>query len=656
MHGEANQTRPFRLEWALFILALAVGAALRFYALGGVPFGIYHDEAYYGLDAVSVIEGARPIFFPANNGREPIYIYLLSLSVAAFGRTPFGLRFVSAIIGTLTIAVTYLLGRALFNRQVGLLAMWVCAITFWPVALSRVSFRAGALPLFLGLAIALGWLGVKRRNLWLAILGGLAYGLAFNTYTASRITPLAFVLFAGLVLWQKRKGNADDADTARMNADKTQKKNLRKSAFHLRSSAFFISVFIISTLVVIAPLALYALSHPEQVFAREGQVSIFEAEQDNPVLILLKHIWLAAGMFGWQGDTIPRHNLPGRSVFDWWMFAFFVVGLAVIGYWMWRGGANTQIGADTRVRPYGFVLIWLAVMILPTVFAEDTPHFLRGIGLLPVLWLVPAVGIEAFIASEHLTGVATPVRCSGVALILIASTLFTAYDYFVRYRDDPRTSFAFESAATELAQQINSRPNFSHRIEDRLWDNFASLRFLIPNRKGAGSTDRIQLALWPYEEVAVGEAVAALPANSQISARRGGQAKGDLESTPYSLYSLFIAEPAQTQAVAATFDGLIELRAPEVIESGEGVTVKLHWAKVGEAPIATDYRLYVHVLTGGEITAQHDGEPLDGLYHFTWLRPGDVLNDEYTLPNGEQIRVGLYAPDGTSLGEAVQLK
>jgi hypothetical protein len=647
------------MEWALFILALLAGAALRFYALGEAPYGLYRDEAFYGLDAVEVVKGARPIFFPANNGREPAYIYLLSLSVAAFGRTAFGLRFASAVIGTLTIAVTYLLGRALFNRRVGLLAMWTCAIMFWPVALSRVSFRAGALPLFLGLAIALGWSGVKGRKVWLALLGGIAYGLAFNTYTASRVTPLALALFIGIVSWQSRKNIAHEL------------REFHEGKFFIRAIRVIrgkeIIAFLCATAISVAPLALYALAHPEQVFAREGQVSIFETEAGNPILILLRHIWLAVGMFGWGGDTIPRHNLPGRPVFDLWTFVFFVIGLGVMMYRAQSGrgrpasrpGANTQgadtQGADTQVRPYRFVLIWLAVTILPTVLAEDTPHFLRGIGLLPVLWLVPAVGVD--LVTTNLTGFLNPVRFVVVALILITSTLATIYDYFVRYRDDPRTGFAFESAATELAEQINSRPGFSHRIDDRLWDNFASLRFLIPEREGGGTADRVQLALWPHEPKSVRTAVAALPANSQLSAMRGAQAKGDLESTPYSLYSLFVAEPAQAQPVRATFGGLIELRAPEVTESGEQVTVRLRWARAGEAPITTDYRLYVHVLINGEIAAQHDGEPLDGLYHFSWLRPGDVLNDEYTLPNGgDQILVGLYAPDGTPLGEAVQLK
>ena len=41
-----------------------------------------------------------------------------------------------------------------------------------------------------------------------------------------------------------------------------------------------------------------------------------------------------------------------------------------------------------------FVLIWLPVMLLPTILAEDSPHFLRAVGVLPVALVVPAIGLE----------------------------------------------------------------------------------------------------------------------------------------------------------------------------------------------------------------------------------------------------------------------
>jgi hypothetical protein len=139
-----------------------------------------------------------------------------------------------------------------------------------------------------------------------------------------------------------------------------------------------------------------------------------------------------------------------------------------------------------------------------------------------------------------------------------------------------------------------------------------------------------------------------------ISARAGALAQGDLETRPYSLYTLFLAEPVRAEPVTARFGEEVELLGTQVVGSGDAIRIRLGWA-VSE-PVDVDYHLFIHILVDGEILAQFDGEPLGGAYHFSWLRPGDVLNDVYTLPAGESIRVGLYTPDGTPLGDSVMLK
>jgi hypothetical protein len=400
-----------------------------------------------------------------------------------------------------------------------------------------------------------------------------------------------------------------------------------------------------ASLIVVTPLAIYTAANFSQVFAREGQVSIFETESGNPILILVRHIGLGLAMFNFQGDTIARHNLPGRPVFDWVMSIFFGVGLGL----MIIRAIRTR--ADTQVRPYGFVLIWLAVTILPTVLAEDTPHFLRSIAMLPVLWLIPALGLDWV---SNLTGLKRPIRFTIVVGTIALSTFLTSYDYFVRYVQSPITHYYFEAAATDLAAEINSRPGFSNRIDNRLWDNFASLRFLIADRDGANAANKVQLAVWPYEPEAVRAAVMALPSGSAIRAQTGALARGDLESTPYSLYTLYVAEPVGAEPVTARFGEAVELRGTQVVERGDEVFIRLDWSV--SSPVNVDYHIFVHILTQAEVTAQWDGEPLNNQYHFTWLRPGDVLQAEYVLPKGEQVVVGVYAPDGTPLGEPVYLK
>ena len=81
------------------LLLIAVGVVLRLYGLGTHPTGLYHDEAWYGLDALQVIGGTYPLFFPGNNGREPFFIYLVALTIKLFGQNPLGVRAAAALCG-----------------------------------------------------------------------------------------------------------------------------------------------------------------------------------------------------------------------------------------------------------------------------------------------------------------------------------------------------------------------------------------------------------------------------------------------------------------------------------------------------------------------------------------------------------------------------
>jgi len=63
----------------------ALAAALRFFALGEIPPGLYHDEAFNGLDALRVLAGHWPVYFAANRGREPLFIYLIAATVGLLG-------------------------------------------------------------------------------------------------------------------------------------------------------------------------------------------------------------------------------------------------------------------------------------------------------------------------------------------------------------------------------------------------------------------------------------------------------------------------------------------------------------------------------------------------------------------------------------------
>ena len=92
----------------LLLLIVALAGFLRFWQLDKLPPGLYPDEAANGVNALQVLDNADfKVFYPENNGREGFFINLQALSVQVFGTTPWALRAVSALVGTLTILIFY---------------------------------------------------------------------------------------------------------------------------------------------------------------------------------------------------------------------------------------------------------------------------------------------------------------------------------------------------------------------------------------------------------------------------------------------------------------------------------------------------------------------------------------------------------------------
>src|SRR5579884_1619031 len=141
-----------RRWWIGVGLVLLAALALRLWRIDVLPAALSHDEAYDALNAVEIMNGARPLFFESNNGREPLFMYLVALAFRALGVGAVPLRLVSVAAGTAAVGATIAAGRALFGRPVGLLGGALMALAFWPLFDSRLGLRAALLPLFSAVA------------------------------------------------------------------------------------------------------------------------------------------------------------------------------------------------------------------------------------------------------------------------------------------------------------------------------------------------------------------------------------------------------------------------------------------------------------------------------------------------------------------------
>jgi len=618
---ERLATRTYGLALALI---MAVALVLRLAAFGAIPAGLYHDEAYNGLDALRVLEGAHPLWFPANNGREPFFIYLVALSVGLLGRTVVAVRAPALLLGFLTVPATAFLGSSLFDRRVGLLSAAVTAIAFWPVHLSRIGFRAVALPFFLALALGFLWRGLRHGRRRDYVAAGLLYGASFYTYLAARFTPIPLALLGGLLLWP---------------AAGLPRPQWRRLLLAAAVAA-----------VVAAPLLAYMALTPGILMGRADQVSIFNPgiSHGDPWGTLARNTVRALGAFFVRGDRIPRHNLPWRPIFDPALALAFLVGVGVAAK---RRGAGW------------FTLLWVGAMLLPTILAEDAPHFLRGVGIQPLVFVLPALGLaQIWRWLERRKRPALGWCC--VAAILLVGLASTGHDYLQRYAHDEAAYYFFESGATELAARINSflqagspaAPRQAY-ISARLWQDWPSLRFLVPEGSAvqvvpanappapAPATEAL-LAVWPFEPYQ--PALALLPRGVTIEVESDLYERGDLEPKARPLALVLRATRSKDGLAQAVFAGGISLIEGHVERvDAQHLRARLVWE--AEQPQSVDYTVFVQVLCQGNILGQHDGPPAGGVLPTTLWRAGDRVVDlhEVTLqapynPQTERIIVGLY--------------
>jgi hypothetical protein len=545
------------------------------------------------------------------------------------------------------------MGRVLFSRRVGLLAAAVLAVTLWHVHLSRTGFRAVLLPLFIALSVWQGALGGRtgRWRHWLA--AGVLYGLSFYTYTASRFTLVALAAFGLYALAVRLATRSQQSPMGR----------LWRGA----------GVVALATLVTIAPLAVYAVIHPDVVLGRPGQVSI-----SNPVIhggdlwgTLGAHTLRTAGMFFVRGDRIWRHNVPWRPVFDPVLGAAFIAGLLVVVRRLRRDPAA------------GFVLIWTAVMALPTLLAEDAPHFLRGVGVLPVVVFLPALGLD-WLADVIKSKIGRGSWVVGHSVLLAFPLLFglvsTAWAYFGNYARDPMTGYWFERGAVALAGRINGflgtgwdgeqivrrdpgdppAPLVADRrvyLDPGLWEEWPQVRFLVAapeavtiGLEGKSPDGPTAVFTWPYGDWQ--RAWALLPASAEVTVEEGPLSQGDRDPAPYTTYLAFFATPPESAVPAlARFSGGVELLSAAVTPAGpDRWRVRLRWRAT--TLLAEDYTVFLHYLRNGERIAQADSQPGGGRYSTMVWHRGDVVNDDHyvegigaPLPGHDVLRFGLWQPE-----------
>ena len=475
----------------LCFLTLAV-SIMRLHRLSELPPGLHHDEGTHGVNALQVMRGEHAAFFPENNGREGMIVYAIALATSFLGRTALAVRLPTALVSAGTVFVLFWLGWMLFGRDeesgqptpwrgllIGGAGAGLLAVSLGQTVIGRTALRGNLLPFFLCLCLALLWWGwpqpqkrrsshgtssgpassglsaqaVKRRIWWRIALAGVCTGLLSYTYITARFTPFLFLFFGLSFLFPRSRAG----DGKEMRKEGSPSPLFRFISSPTQAEWQKTGIFVVVAGLVAAPILFHFAQNPDHFFLRSAQTWVFDSErnQGDALGTFLGNVWGYVLAFGFRGDPLWRHNLPGQPVLNIWQAFFFWVGVGT-AVWRWRSQPA-----------YRLLLLWLTLLLLPAVLAREItsvpPNTIRMIGAMPAIYLLVAVGVwEAFRylsgrffrESEARAGTALAVL---IGLAILVQGLFTYRAYFHKWATAPEIHRAYGTEWTDLIHLVNKQ-------------------------------------------------------------------------------------------------------------------------------------------------------------------------------------------------------
>jgi 4-amino-4-deoxy-L-arabinose transferase-like glycosyltransferase len=429
----------------IFALALF----LRVYQLDQYPFGVWIDEAIYGMDVRQMLADPfyRP-FFVDNLAFPHLFFYTVSLQ--AFGLSNIvGLRFISALLASLGVFAAYLVGRELRGAWFGVLLALLLAVIRWSVNFSRIGMTGAELSTFILLAfyVALRFAryGRLRDGMWFGIV--VAFGIYF--YRAYQVQLLAVALYLLLAY-----------------------PFLRRPA---KYTLALIGAGLLAGLLVLIPLGLFALDRGEEYFGRVNQVSIFNEDLPGETTVneaILESTVKHLQMFHLHGDNNGRHNLPRAPMLDPVMGSLFVVGLFV--------------ALRERRREHLVFLVSIGVALAGGIFSVsfEAPQGLRAIGAIVGVIYFAALGLSGLARLIAFTLEQAPrmaARGAAVGAALVALLVLAAWNtdvYFNQQRVNLDVWRSYFTTETLTAQFYASYPEGTRFYVSPLIGDPPPVRFL----------------------------------------------------------------------------------------------------------------------------------------------------------------------------------
>jgi hypothetical protein len=304
-----------------------------------------------------------------------------------------------------------------------LLSAGLLALAFWALMYSRSGQRHVMVTVTTLLAFGFYWAAVQRKGGYGLFTGaGLALGVGFYTYFASRGVPLIIIAWVGyLAVW---------------------KRDLFRDVW--KGTLLTLGVALLCAM----PLIVTLQQQPEAE-ARVAELAkpIYDA-RDGDFTTIGRYTVITLSMFTHDGDDEALYNVPHRPVFS---------AVGGVLFWVGVGLALVWTFGPRRDERTAFLLLWLGAGLAPGVLS--VPAASLGHTILAQSPTMVLAALAAWEGVNWLTQHTTLTARFGAALLALFVLLEGARDVYAYWWVWPQTGFTevlHHSDLYEAAQWLNA--------------------------------------------------------------------------------------------------------------------------------------------------------------------------------------------------------